>query len=135
MRRTIARVGLDLSSAGGDGATGDGSERFRVERQLKGIWHLVAHAIDAKSPLQAVIRGAEGEGLYRARSASASADGGYHHYWVPPWGQPERVIEGPGMPTSLEIPVPRGSRRSDPLRPATLGRLSPAMRAKVATPA
>jgi anti-anti-sigma factor len=100
VRRILARAGLDRFIASGDGASGDRSMGFRVERQLKGAWHVVAHAIEAGSPLQAVIRGCEDEGLYRARSASASADDGYHHFWAPPWGQPEPVRESPAMPTS-----------------------------------
>ncbi len=60
-------------------------------------WLLIAAAVRAGSPLQAVIRTATLEGNYRARGEGRPVPES-EHFWVPAWGQPVPVDGPTGAP-------------------------------------
>lgn len=64
--------------------------RFQVEREGEGNWHVLADAVEATVPVQAVVRIATDEGRYRVRP-SAEAETPPQLFWVPAWGVPEPV--------------------------------------------
>lgn len=55
-------------------------------------WRVLGRSIPATSPLQAVIRTAVGEGIYRARRSGHPISAS-QHFRVPSWGQPVPIAE------------------------------------------
>ncbi len=58
-----------------------------VEYRMEEEWRLVTNAVKAHSPLQAVIRAAHAEGLFRARPV-ADPYVPHSYFRVPTWGPP-----------------------------------------------
>jgi hypothetical protein len=65
--------------------------RFAVEQEIGGKWVLLDAAVDARSPIQAVIHTAEGEGRFRVRpTEELQAEPAV--FRVPSWGPPEPEV-------------------------------------------
>ncbi|MBS1880258.1 MAG: hypothetical protein JST31_12140 [Actinobacteria bacterium] len=76
--------------------------RFSVERQCRGVWHLVAEDVEADCALEAVVRSSSETGTHRATPCGTHALGEY--FCVPEGGRPE-AIAPPGSPPGCGCPL------------------------------